>query len=259
MARASACHAEGRGFESHHPLSLDLSEPYARARVWQDEPRRRLQRVFDEYFADGSLHRVLDAGAGYELSVDVPLHVHLTALDSSKPALEKNENAEEKIVGDLQTYRLPADHFDAIICWWVLEHLPCPRDAMANMARALRQGGLLIVAVPYLWGLKALVTKLTPYGFHVWLARRVNPLAGTPGVGPYPTYLRRDLSPRRLGRVAAALGLRPLYSEAYSAELPTLPPPLRPLWNGIGRVGRAVTLGRVDPLLSEYVIVFRKS
>ena len=25
LARASACHAEGRGFESHHPLSLLLS------------------------------------------------------------------------------------------------------------------------------------------------------------------------------------------------------------------------------------------
>jgi SAM-dependent methyltransferase len=125
---------------------------YASARVWRDEPRRRLQRFFDEYFEDGSLHNVLDAGAGYELSIDIPLHVHLTALDISKPALAKNENADEKIVGDLQTYRFPADHFDAIICWWVLEHLPRPRDAMANMTGALRHGGLLIVAVPYLLG-----------------------------------------------------------------------------------------------------------
>src|SRR5438270_2261951 len=190
----------------------------ARARLWQDDAARRLHTFFDEYFAEGGLEKVLDAGAGGELHLDIPLHLHLTALDVSKPALAKNENADEKIVGDLQTYRFPADHFDAIICWWVLEHLPRPRNAMANMAAALRQGGILIIAVPHLWGMKALVTKLTPYTFHVRLARRAYPAAGTPGVAPYRTYLRRDLSPRRLQRIAAGYGLRPIYSETYSAD-----------------------------------------
>ena len=232
---------------------------YARARVWQNEPARRLQNVFDSYFSGDELRRVLDAGAGYELPLDIPLNVHLTALDISEAALAKNDNADATIVGDLQTPRFPAGHFDAVICWWVLEHIPRPEAAISNMAAALRQGGLLIIAVPYLWGMKALVTKLTPYAFHVWVARKSDPEAGGPGTSPYPTYLRRSLSPHGLQRTAAAHGLRPFYVDRYSTEPEAiLPRPLRLLCKGIGAAVRLATFGRYDPLLSEYLVVFQK-
>jgi SAM-dependent methyltransferase len=233
---------------------------YARARVWQTAEGKQLQRMFDSYFSEGGLHRVLDAGAGYELPLDIPLDAHLIALDTSEAALAKNENADERIVGDLQKYKFPDNHFDAIICWWVLEHVPRRREALSSMAAALRPGGLLVIAIPNLWSMKAIVTRLTPYRFHVWFARRSNPAAGTPGTSPYPTFLRRDLSPRNLSRAAAAFGLRPFYSSIYSAEPEArLPEPLRLIWKGIGSVVRAATFGRYDPLSSEYLVVFQKS
>ena len=64
---------------------------YARARVWQNEPARRLQNVFDSYFSGDELPRVHDAGAGWELPLDIPFNVHLTALDISEAALAKDE------------------------------------------------------------------------------------------------------------------------------------------------------------------------
>lgn len=234
---------------------------YARARVWQDEARRELQRFFTSYFAeDGGLQRVLDAGAGYELPLDIPLDVRLTALDLSEPSLAKNANADEKIVGDVQTYAFPAGAFDAVICWWVLEHLPQPRTAIGRLASALRRDGLLVLGIPYLWGFKALVTKATPYAFHVWLARKTDPRAGTPGVGPYPTFLRHDLSPGRLASIARAHGLEPAYSHTYSTEPENiLPRPLPAAWKAIGKIVRVTTAGHYNPLMSEHIAVFKKT
>src|SRR5438874_86732 len=127
--------------------------PYARPRVWQAEQMRDLQRFFDSYFAkDGGLRAVLDAGAGVQLPLDIPLDIRLTCLDQSAAALAKNENADEKIVGDVETYQFDPGTFDAVICWWVLEHLPRPANAIARVAAALRPAGLLVVGVPYFWG-----------------------------------------------------------------------------------------------------------
>jgi SAM-dependent methyltransferase len=227
---------------------------YARARVWQDDQARELQRFFDAYFEEnGPLAAVLDAGAGHQLPLDIPLDVHLSALDLSEEALAKNENADTKIVGDVQTYEFRPGSFDAVICWWVLEHLREPARAIARLATALRSGGLLVVAVPYLWGFKALATKATPYRFHVWLARRSN------GLRPYQTFLRRDLSPRRLDRIARAQSLDLTYARTYNARPEQiLPRPLEVTWRALGTSIRTATFALYDPLLSEHIAVFRK-
>jgi SAM-dependent methyltransferase len=234
---------------------------YARARVYQDEPRRELQRVFDSFFAEGGLQTMLDAGAGYELPIDVPRDVHLVGIDLSPDALAKNDNADEKIVGDIETYPLPARHFDAAVCWWVLEHVPRPGDAIANIAKSLRPGGIFVIGIPHLWSLKGLLTKFTPYRFHVWAARSLRgiPDAGMPGTGPYKTYLSLDLSPPRLRRIAAKEHLSVVYSRAYSNHPEEgLSKPLKWIWKGLGIATRALTLGAYNPLVNEYMVIFRR-
>lgn len=42
----------------------------------------------------------------------------------------------------------PDAHFDGVILWHVLEHLPDPRETLAEVHRILRPGGTLVVAVP---------------------------------------------------------------------------------------------------------------
>lgn len=233
-----------------------------RAAVYQDADRERLQRVFEASLPVGGLQKVLDAGCGYKLPLDVPRDVHLTGIDRSPDALAKNRNADELILGDLQTFPLPAEEYDAVVCWWVLEHVPDRRAALTNMATTIRPGGLLVLGVPHVFSLKAMVTRVTPFRFHVWVLKHFMgvPDAGQPGVEPYPTHLRLDLAPRRLERALLQLEFAPVYAvKVRSGDEQGMPAPLRVLWNAGARLLGAVTLGRWDPHLDEYVAIFRKS
>ena len=232
---------------------------YVRAVVYQDEPKRSLQRFLDDAMPADSELRVLDAGCGYALPVDFGTHVHLIGLDASPEALAKNENIDEGVVGDLESYPFSASEFDAVLCWTVLEHLDAPHVALANMARSLKPSGLLIVGIPNLWSLKALITKLTPHRFHVWVYRRVFGIqeAGTPGHGPYRTYLRLDIAPDNLEKLAHMAGLERVYSATYRPTL-GLPTAVRLPWSVAGTAGRVLSLGQWDPEASEHVAVFRK-
>ncbi|MEI6807729.1 MAG: class I SAM-dependent methyltransferase, partial [bacterium] len=53
---------------------------------------------------------------------------------------------------DLHDTGLPSEHFAAIASWDVIEHLPRPRQAITEMWRILRPGGLLILSTPNLDG-----------------------------------------------------------------------------------------------------------
>jgi SAM-dependent methyltransferase len=51
-------------------------------------------------------------------------------------------------LGDVTPDRYPAASFDLISMWHVLEHLPSPDVTLEACARALRPGGVLLIAVP---------------------------------------------------------------------------------------------------------------
>ncbi len=57
------------------------------------------------------------------------------------------------VKGDAQALPFRAEGFDTILCSQVLEHLPEPGRALAEMGRALRVGGHLIVTAPHIWGI----------------------------------------------------------------------------------------------------------
>jgi SAM-dependent methyltransferase len=238
-----------------------LTVPYERPRVVQDDALREVQRFVDEHFRDGGLNRILDAGAGLNLRIDIPRTAHLVALDDDPEVLALNVNADETVVAgieDLDATGL-AD-FDAIICWWVLEHLRTPSIAIGKMAEALRPGGILILGVPYYWGFKALATRFTPFWFHFYMARREDPLAGTPGYGPYPTRRSRDITPKSLDRIAAEHRLTRVFERTYSTDPEQrLPLVLRGLWAGAGNLIRVATGGRYNPLMNEHIAIYLRS
>jgi SAM-dependent methyltransferase len=219
-----------------------------------------LQPVFDSVLEPGQLRRVLDAGCG-SARIDLAPEVELTGIDLSPEAIARNPSIDVAIVGDIQTYPLPHEYYDAIFCWFVLEHVPEPASAIRNMAGALAPGGILAVAVPYIWSLKAAITKLTPFPFHVWAYRHVLgwPQAGLPGHGPYKTYLRFDLSPSRMRKLAEECGLLEVQAVHIHASLFTDSRPiLERIWRGTNQCLSWLSFGRYDRDLTDYVVIFRR-
>jgi SAM-dependent methyltransferase len=224
----------------------------------------KLQPVVDRLLSGKEGIRVLDAGCGSHQYVRFPTSAHVVGLDVSAQQLGRNSSVDEKILGDVQTYPLPADTFDVAICWWVLEHLPRPDWALRNLARAVKPGGIVILAVPNPLCLKGLVTKFTPYRLHVWGYRHILgfKLAGVDGREPFRTYLRFAVAPGAIRRFAQVHGLTIEYFDLYEdwkhRELRERFGLSGARWRVLDGLIRTLSLGRIDAGLTDYIVVLRK-
>jgi ubiquinone/menaquinone biosynthesis C-methylase UbiE len=99
--------------------------------------------------------RILDAGCGngrYSLFLlkNADADALVTGFDFSQKMLVR---AQQRLKSDRVTHvaadltRLPyADRsFDAVVCGWVLEHLPEPRMGLGELARVIQPGGKLLL------------------------------------------------------------------------------------------------------------------
>lgn len=95
--------------------------------------------------------RVLEVGSGYG---DILIYLksrgcEVLGTDLSEAASRKGaEQGVEIRVGNLADLRLPAASFDAAILSHSLEHVPDPNVELAELARVLRPGGRIHLAVP---------------------------------------------------------------------------------------------------------------
>jgi SAM-dependent methyltransferase len=144
--------------------------------------------------------RILEAGCGrlWPLKLSVPFT--LTGLDLDRDALAVRTDLDQTIVGDLRTVELPARSFDVIYSAYVLEHVRGAQQVLERFRRWLAPGGMLIIQVPDRDSAYGFLTRLTPFRAHVLFHRYMlrQPLAGTPGHGPYPTYYDEVISERGL-------------------------------------------------------------
>ncbi len=152
------------------------------------DPRKELQGVMDRLFPGGALITVLEAGCGSATHVMLGDNVRIVGIDISEDQLARNSSLSQNIVGDIQTYDFDEESFDLIMCWDVLEHLTHPEKALKSFARAVKPGGVILLALPNVYSLKGLVTKFTPHWLHVWVYRNVfkSSTAGKPGYAPFP-------------------------------------------------------------------------
>jgi 2-polyprenyl-3-methyl-5-hydroxy-6-metoxy-1,4-benzoquinol methylase len=93
---------------------------------------------------------------------------------------------------------LPSAEFDVIVCWWLLEHLSQPQKALNNLLKAIKEGGIIILAVPNVFSIKALIAKYAPFWTHEWYLRKL--AFPTKDYTPFPTYLRFSMKRIRLSR-----------------------------------------------------------
>jgi len=66
-------------------------------------------------------------------------------------------SARADVLGDLCRLPFPAESFDVVVCFHVLEHVPADLEAVGEIARMLRPGGQAVISVP--WGPAQAVTE----------------------------------------------------------------------------------------------------
>ena len=95
--------------------------------------------------------RVLDVGCGRGVALRALAGAGLEA-----HGFERSDNAvrgidprvQVRIADDLAAANYPAEYFDTVIIWHVLEHVGNPREVLCEVGRILKPGGQVIVAVP---------------------------------------------------------------------------------------------------------------
>ncbi|MGD9402779.1 MAG: class I SAM-dependent methyltransferase [bacterium] len=227
--------------------------------------REKIQKAVDAALAGRDSLIVLEAGCGSLSHVSFPTGSRIVGIDISKGQLERNKGLDERIHGDIQTYDLAEGRFDAIVCWDVLEHVERPEAALSRFARAVREGGLIILSAPNPLSSKGIVTKLTPYWFHLWFYRNIRGWkeAGRDGNPPFPTYMSWKMTPGAIRKFAAENGLAILHESLYGRG------------DSVDVIGRksagvdiamkvinflfsVISLGSLQPKLTQYFYVIQK-
>ncbi|MEL6688841.1 MAG: methyltransferase domain-containing protein [Pseudomonadota bacterium] len=95
---------------------------------------------------------VLDAGCGTgafarRLIREGQVQAQFTLLDPSEPMLAQcSDLPAVSIRGRLEAMPLPADHFHIVTCAWALETTVSMDDALSELARVVREGGMICLA-----------------------------------------------------------------------------------------------------------------
>jgi SAM-dependent methyltransferase len=251
------------------PTAALLDEMHGLTSLPEGEARASLRQVHDillRDFAQGRL-RIYEAGGGSTsfLPPSLLARADVTVVDIDPVQLENNAYAQQKVLGDIQALSFPADSFDLVICYNVIEHLPDVESAMRRFAGCLRSGGMILLGAPHPHSLSGVVTRFSPHWFHVWYYRHIlgHVRAGEPGEPPFPVHYHRLVLPRRMVAFAASLGFEVVHQQVYESprypEMRSRLPWLGALIDAGARVLNAFTLNRKDVRRGDYHLVLRKS
>ncbi len=189
---------------------------------------------------------------------------HVTVVDIDETQNLNNDYADEKILGDIQTYRFQPDSFDLVICYNVIEHLPDVQAALLRFCECLKKNGLILIGAPNPNSLSGIVTKYTPHWFHVWFYRHVrgDMDAGKPGEAPFPTFFHPLVSLANLDAFAKAHGLEVIYRREYESprfpEMRTRKPVFGALVDLAARAMNFLLPGNTDVRHGDYHVILRK-
>jgi SAM-dependent methyltransferase len=212
---------------------------------------------------------ILEAGCGSTSDVILPFEMRIVGIDIDPEQLKRNDKLDNKIQGDLQTYDLPQNAFDLVACVDVLEHIPFPEKALANMSRSVKPGGYLLVAGPEPYSYKGFVAKYTPHSMRFFIfklitgkdAREMRSVHGN-GKIFFPTYLKSGCSLKNLVVAGKRFGLDVVFQKAFDVHSNVLRAAYKPFLGVVNLFTRgveALTGGRVNLLLADYVLLFRKA
>jgi SAM-dependent methyltransferase len=209
---------------------------------------------------------IYEAGGGSTsfLPLNVLDRAHVTVVDIDENQIRNNDYAQEKILGDVQTYRFKPGSFDLVICYNVIEHLPNVESALLGFCESLKRGGLILIGAPNPKSLSGVVTRYTPHWFHVWYYRYVrgDKKAGLPGEAPFPTFFHPLVALTALDAFAKAHGLQMIYRKEYESprfpELRQRKPLLAALLDAAAATVNFVLPGKAEVRHGDYHVILRK-
>lgn len=226
----------------------------------REEAIAGLQGIVDGLLRGKTPLRVLEAGCGSAGHLRLPAPRHVVGIDISAKQLERNASLDVKIQADLQSYDLPKDAFDLVVCWEVLEHLPHPERAVDKLVAATAPGGIVVLALPNVYSVKGLVTKFTPHWFHVAFYRHVYGVkdAGRDDRAPFETFLRLSISAPAIRRAAAKHGLRVVHFAGHdvAAYVRRTNRPASLVYDVTRGLARVLSLGALGD--SDFIIVLQR-
>jgi len=223
-----------------------------------------LSDIIKNHFASQSQVKILEAGCGSATHIPLPEEYIVTGIDISQKQLERNTNLSEKILGDIQTYPFEPNSFDMVISWYVLEHLKYPKKAIQNFKNAIKPNGLIVLAIPNIWSVKGIITKLTPTFVHVWFYKHIfkRKAAGKDDVGPFKTFLKTSISPNNIREYACKNTLEVIHfayiEEYFSSNLKKINPLAYTLQKLVGGLLWAFSLGKITQKNTEYALILKK-
>jgi SAM-dependent methyltransferase len=203
---------------------------------------------------------VLDVGCGRQSNLLVPGTRVLIGVDIDEEGLHQNRALDHAVLADIVSEDIPEHCLDAVVSSYAFEHVRQPDVVIGRLVRALRPGGVFVLAIPDVRSPKALITRWTPFGFHRFVYRRVLGRRGPGQGGPFPTVLDPMIAPDRLERLMAVLGMEQLHVSRFEDDKQRqIRGKLKVTgvaWSAFRAVWRAVW--RVDPAETEYLVVFRR-
>jgi SAM-dependent methyltransferase len=136
---------------------------YRLLKLWIRDVNGALEEALAPHVRDDS--RVLDAGCSRG-DPDIPSlqrAQQAVGIDVDLAGLRGNALLRDRVQGVLEVLPFEDDTFDAVVCKFVVEHLPEPPAAFNEFRRVLRPGGVLVVLTPNRWSIFVLVSGLIPY------------------------------------------------------------------------------------------------
>jgi SAM-dependent methyltransferase len=230
-----------------------------------DQTIVEVQQTIDDWLPSGDEVTVLEAGCGSLSHLKFGSRSRVIGIDISQDQLDRNDGLDERILGDLETYPLAEGAYDAIVCWYVFEHLRRPDLVLVSFARALAPGGIAVIGVPNILSVKTLLTKFTPHRFHIWFYRYLlhSQDAGRPGGPPFPTTMPLSIVPSRLRALAEAQGLRVAaewtWETQYQHTLRQLVHLTGRPWQFVRHAVSWLTAGRLNVEQTDYAVVLEKT
>ncbi|OGS22755.1 MAG: hypothetical protein A2252_10540 [Elusimicrobia bacterium RIFOXYA2_FULL_39_19] len=154
------CRTCGLVFLNPIPDTSILKDNYTGAyyKPWIDNLQTSRLKLFSNRWNRIGRHvnkgKILDVGCGLgeflEYAKKNGAYPTGTELSSYAANYVKEKHGIDVINGTLESAKFPADNFDFISIWHVLEHVPDPTSTLKEMHRILKPAGKAVIAVPNL-------------------------------------------------------------------------------------------------------------